>query len=559
MVKVVLQRDPVRLTRGEYDLLIIGGGIYGVCAALEGTRRGLRVALLERGDFGHATSANSLKLVHGGFRYIQHGDLPRIRESVQERRALLRIAPHLVHPLPFLVPTYGHGWQGKEVLAAALFFYNLLAFDRNRGLKDPERRIPYGRFLSRGECLEAFPAIGREGLTGALVFYDAQMYSPPRLLLSYLKSAVQGGADALNYVDVLRPVRDRTRVRGVRAKDLLTGDELEIRGKMVLNATGPWAEEVSRRLTGQGLGEPLRFSKDLYLVVNRRLTSRYALAVPSQYRDPNAIVSRGRRHLFLIPWRGRTLVGSSHVPYQGSPEAFAVTESDFQDLIEEFNRSYPAVRLTRDEVSFFHAGLVPMEGDGGASRDLRLARRYRILEHGGPDGGTGLVTVIGVRFTTARDVAEKAVDLVCRRLGRQPQRGGTAPRALYGGDIEDLSEFVARETRNAPWGLPAETMTRLLYSHGTAYPEVLEPIGHAPSLKKPLGDSTVLGAEVVHAIQAEMAQTLSDVVFRRTDLGTGGNPGEIALRECAALMARELGWDEARQQEELDQVRKSFP
>jgi glycerol-3-phosphate dehydrogenase len=283
-----MDRDLARLSSNDFDLLIVGGGIYGICSGWTAALRGLSVAIVDRGDFCCATSANSLKLVHGGFRYIQHLDVPRIRESIRERRILLRIAPHLVHPIPFVIPTYGHGAQGKGPLLIALALYNLLAFDRNRGLKDPERRIPWGQVISKEECLQLFPALERNGLTGGVIFYDGQMYNPPRLALSYLKSAVEAGAEAANYVEVSGFLRDRDRVIGIKARDLLTGNDLEVRGRVILNASGPWVEELLRHMDVPGLRPPLPFSKDLYLVVGRLLNQRYALAVPSKHTDPNA-------------------------------------------------------------------------------------------------------------------------------------------------------------------------------------------------------------------------------------------------------------------------------
>jgi glycerol-3-phosphate dehydrogenase len=553
-----MRRDPARLARGDYDLVIIGGGIYGICAAWDATLRGLSVAIVERGDFCSATSANSLKLVHGGFRYIQHADICRMRQSIHERRVLMRIAPHLVHPIPFLIPTYGRGLQGKEILAFALVLYNLIAFDRNRGLQDPQKRIPWGEVISKGECLRLFPALEKQGLTGGVVFYDGQMYNPPRLALAYLQSAVNAGAEACNYLEVTGFLRNRQRVTGVKARDVLTGNKLEIRGKTVLNASGPWAAQVLQHLDIHRLHPPLRFSKDLYLVVARPQTTRYALAVPSHHTDPNAIVSRGQRHLFIIPWRDYTLVGSSHVAYEGRPEEFAVTEKDIQELMDEINACYPAAALTRQVVSFYNAGLVPMGENDPRARSLRLAKRFRIIDHEAVDGLAGLLTVIGVRFTTSRHVAQKTIDLVFHKLGRKPPQAATAVTPLYGGQIERTGEFLKRESEKRPFGLSPRVMQHLLRNHGSTYPEVLHTINGNPDLRETIGTSKVIKAEVVHAVRAEMAQKLGDVVFRRTDLGTAGDPGAAALSTCAALMAAELKWDKTRMQKELDEVQQVF-
>ena len=214
-----MQRNIAALTKKEFDLVIVGGGIFGACAAWDAASRGLTVALLERGDFCQATSANHFKIVHGGIRYLQHGDVYRIRESNRERNALLRIAPHLVQPLPILIPTYGHGFQGKEILAAGMRLYDVLAFDRNRGLNDPKRQIPPARFVSREECLKIFPGLDQKGLTGAATFCDGQIYNPPRLVLSFIRSAVESGAVVSNYTEAVRFLYSKNCVYGVEAKD----------------------------------------------------------------------------------------------------------------------------------------------------------------------------------------------------------------------------------------------------------------------------------------------------------------------------------------------------
>ena len=215
--------------------------------------RGLSVAIVDKGDFSHATSANHFKMVHGGIRYLQHGDVVRIRESSRERSALLRMAPHLVKPLPIVIPTYGHGMKGKAVLGTGMLIYDWLTTDRNRGLQK-NRQIPRHKFLRPSEVLALFPGIRREGLTGAMVFCDGQMYNPPRVAISFLRGAVQRGADAANYVEATGFFRNGARILGIQVRDILQNHSFEIRGQCILNATGPWAH----RLLETGLN--LRFS-----------------------------------------------------------------------------------------------------------------------------------------------------------------------------------------------------------------------------------------------------------------------------------------------------------
>ena len=545
-----MKRDPAKLADKEFDLVIVGGGIYGICAAWDAALRGLSVAIVDRGDFCGATSANPLKIVHGGFRYIQAANFSRIRASSFERNVLMRTAPHLVDPLPFFIPTYGHGMRGKEALTLGLTLYKLIVPDRNRGQGDPQKHIPWGQLFSREECLRLFPALDDRGLTGGLAFYDAQMYSPPRLGLCYLRSAVDAGAEAANYVEVTGFIHDRGRVAGVRARDSLSGEELEVRGKVVLNASGPWTDGLLRHLN-VSLRRPLPVTKDLYLVVNRVLSYRYALAVPSRHREPTAIVSRGMRHFFIIPWRGRSLIGSSHALYEGSPDDFSVTEQDIHGLLNEVNEAYPSIGLTMDDVATWNSGLVPF-GDF-------YGEHSRIIDHAREHGLEGLVSVVGVRYTTSRGVAKRAVELVLSKMGKGAPRSTTDETPIYGGRFEGFDGLLHEAVGSCPTDMSVEAVRSLLRGHGSEYRRVLMHLDEDRSLAETVGESATIKAQVVHAVREEMAQKLGDIVFRRTDVGSTGDPGESTLRDCAAVMAAELGWDQMTAERELDQVRKESP
>ncbi|MBE9547076.1 MAG: FAD-dependent oxidoreductase [Proteobacteria bacterium] len=333
-----MRRNLSALANTEYDLVIVGGGIFGVCAAWDAALRGLSVAIIEKGDFAHATSANHFKMVHGGIRYLQHADIYRIRESSRERAALLRIAPHLVQPLPIVIPTYGHGIKGREFLSAGLFLYDIITCDRNRGVQ-ADRRIPRCRFISRQEVLELFPGIKEKSLTGGAVFCDGQIYNPPRLAISFLKSAVNRGADAANYVEATGFLQKGNRVSEVKARDVLTGNQFEIRSKVVLNTAGPWAHRLLRSELGLRLNSKPTFSRDLAFVVNRHPMTRYAVAFSTKAKDSDTILDRGGRHLFAVPWRDYTLIGVWHVVFNEAPEKIGVTEKELQEFIDEVNEA----------------------------------------------------------------------------------------------------------------------------------------------------------------------------------------------------------------------------
>ncbi len=553
-----MRRDLAALTDREHDLVVIGGGIFGACIAWDAALRGLSVALVERGDFCHAASANSFKIVHGGVRYLQHADLPRLRESVRERRALLRIAPHLVRPLPIAIPAYGHGVEGPELLRAALGVYDLLAVDRNHGIRDPERRVPRGRLLSRAECLALFPDIEPRGLTGAALFHDAQMYSPARLGLAFLQSAAEAGAAAANYVEATGFLGSAAKVRGVAACDRISGGALEIRGRLVVNAAGPWAEALLASALGARLAPPSAFSRDLCFVTSRAAPGPCALAVQGRTRDPDAVLARGARHLFLVPWRGRLLVGVWHRVWETPPDEISAAERELQDYLDEVNGAHPALGLTLDDVALVQAGLVLFGVNAPGAADLSYGKRSRVVDHAASHGIEGLLTVVGVRYTTARGVADRVVDLACRKLGiaGRPSETETAP--LAGGDVERVADLVEHALRTRPAGVGEESARALVWNHGTEHRRVMGLAARDHALAATLGDSHVLVAEAVHAVREEMAVKLADVVFRRTDLGTAGNPGAAALADCAGRMAEELGWGAARTERELQEVRDVY-
>jgi glycerol-3-phosphate dehydrogenase len=450
-----VRRDLPELASREYDLVIVGGGIFGVCAAWDATLRGLSVALLERADFAHAASANCFKMIHGGIRYLQHADVVRVRQSAAERSAFLRIAPHLARPLPIFIPTYGHGKKGKEILAAGMKAYDLVTLDRNRGIPDPSCRIPATRTLSRRRALELYPFFEGPGFSGGAVFHDGQMYSPARLALAFLLSATERGARAANHAEVTRLLRSGDDVTGVQVRDTIDGGEYEVRGRVVLNAAGGWAPQLLRRSLSRDLSPSPTFSRDAYFVVRRPLPGPYALAVSSSTQDPDAIFSRAARHLFLVPWQGCTLVGVWHVVYEGDPAEAEVSETDLRDFLDEINTACPWLGLERDEVGLTQCGLVLFGENRPGARDLSYGKRSLLIDHERTDGLAGLVTLIGVRYTTAREEADRTAaassDAVRRPAARPGQLSTGATSSASPSSRPAPSLRVPRACRRGVW------------------------------------------------------------------------------------------------------------
>ncbi len=498
-----MRRDIARLADTRFDLLIVGAGIYGACAAWDASIRGLSVAVVDQGDFGAATSANSLRIVHGGLRYLARGAFARMRESIRERSTLLRIAPGLVEPLSVLVPTYGGAGRGRIAHAAALALNDLASWDRNRYL-DPDRVIPRGRLVSREECLRLFPWFEAEGLSGGAMWHDAQLRHPERLTLSFVKAAGDGGAVAANYLRVQRVLTDHGVVQGARALDCLSGAEFDIRARAVLVAAGPWTRDMVATATGITGVKPARRAMGLNLVIARRLAD-VAFGVRSRSGRREDPVGGGGRFLFCAPQGKGTLLGTWYTP--DASDAREARDRGVSALLGEFNDACPGLALSPGDVVRSQWGWLPLKGGSEPGRPDALAERPRVADHG-RQGVRHLLSVEGVKYTTARLVAEQAVDKVFASLDRTRPTCRTAELRLPGAEDRAAAQPGAMPAREA----------------------------------------------IVQAVREEMAVTLTDIVFRRTALGAIPGPDRAAVEAAARMAGPELGWDSLRQEAEIDMV-----
>lgn len=545
-----MNRNLNTLSNNIYDVLVVGAGMYGCCVAWSASLRGLSVALVEKEDFCAATSANSLKMIHGGLRYLQNADFKRMRESIRERKILLRIAPHLVHPLPVIIPTYGHGMKGKEALGLGMALNDLISCDRNSG-QDSQKYIPNGQVISREECLELLPGIPTQGLTGGAMFCDAQAYNSERLPLAFLASAAKAGAELANYVEVVGFLQEEDRISGVQAKDVLTGNQFDIRAKTVVNTSGPWMNHLLG-LMGDRISQPKIQLATAMNLVTRPLFENYAVGIssPKSYRDANAVIQKGSRFLFVAPWRGKSMIGTYYAPYDDRPDNFQVSEAQITEFMDEINRALPDAKLTLDDVEFVQSGLLPRTGIDAKSGEPQIAKHYQIYEQ------PGLLSVVGVKYTTARDVAEKVIDRVFKSLGQRSGKSLSSVTPIDGGDIQEFASFLAQAISEQCDRLPEAIVRSLVYNYGSNYSQVLKYVDETAMTTNQ--EMAILKAEVLYGIKQEMAQTLSDMVFRRTELGTAGHPGEQLLNTCAETMATELGWSQSKLEQELQEVLARF-
>jgi glycerol-3-phosphate dehydrogenase len=530
-------RDLTRFDGNIYDVLVVGGGIHGLACAYEAASRGLRVALIDTGDFGSGASFNHQKTAHGGLRSLATGHLGRARESIRERRALARIAPWFLRPLPFLVGTYRSVVKNRLALRGAFKLDTWLGRTRNQGL-EPELHLPTPRLVSKAATLRLFPGIRQEGLTGGAQWYDYQIVEADRLTLAFAAAADALGADLANYVEAIDAVRESGRIAGMIARDRLGEGSFQIKAHITLNAAGSRAGDVMRLF---GVDRPFPLIKAMNLVTSRPARDM-ALAAPS----------RDGRMLTLVPWHGRALVGTSQSATVVGPNDLGVTAAEVETFIAEANTAFPALKLSAKDVTLVHRGVVPAATGGSSKTDLKPSAE--IIDH-----ANGAMTVVGVKFTTARGVAERAIGVVARRLQRRLPPSRTAITPLPGAAIADHEALAIETARGLRMDVPLPMIRHLiaLYAEGAA--EIIRLVHERTELGEPLAaDMETIQAELVYTIRREMAVRLTDALVRRTELGSAGEPSAEAVQTAARIAQSELGWDDARTAQEIDEVARFY-
>ncbi|MGH7537926.1 MAG: glycerol-3-phosphate dehydrogenase [Gemmatimonadales bacterium] len=522
------------------DLLVIGGGITGAGIARDAALRGFRIALVDSSDFGAGTSSRSSRLIHGGLRYLEHYEFGLVLEASRERRVLLNIAPHLVRPMRFLFPVYRGGRVSPWKLRAGMWLYDLLG----------GRHLHFHRWLSPQRARDAEPALRDKDLRGAALYWDAQT-DDARLVLATLRGAAQAGALVANYTAVTSFIRAEGRVVGAVIRDSLSGEERIVRGLTVVNATGPWVDRV-RRLDTPTAAPLLRLSKGAHAILRRaRLGLHDAVTIASPIDG---------RVMFLLGWNDLAYIGTTETEEDVTPEQVRATGEDVTYLLRSANAIFPRARLTPNDVMATWAGLRPLLVPTKAVSADRVPREYRIVE-----SPTGLITIAGGKLTTFRVMGRDVVDLVARRLklldGRAvPRRAATDELPLPGGEIAAL-DVMMQSVRMKE--LPQTTARHLVASYGTESAAILNLV----TKNKVLGGPLVTGrpeirAEVVYAVEREMALRLTDVLIRRLHLFyEDPQHGAGAAANVARKMAELLGWDSTREDDEiggyLEEVRRS--
>lgn len=542
------RRIPHDISTADFDAVIIGAGINGCGIARDAALRGLRVLLLDKGDIGGGTTAWSTRLIHGGLRYLEHGELGLVRESLRERETLLRrVAPHLVRPLPLLIPLYANRRRGPLTILAGMIAYDLLS---------PGNSLPPHQMLTPAEALRRAPGLEPDALKGAALFFDAQAVYAERLALENALDARARGATVLTHARVERLIVERGAARGVEFKDLLgdatrgaqqdatrgaqRGTTHAARARVVLNVAGPWVDEV---LAGTDSGVRLVGG-----------TKGSHVVVPPFQGAPDAALyaeaAADARPFFIIPWDGKYLVGTTDERYAGDLDGVRADEREIEYLLRETNRTIPSAGLKRSDILYTYSGVRPLpyvaRGDESSVTRRHFIRASRV---------GGLFSVVGGKLTTYRSLAEGAVDLIFKQLGKTSPPCATAATPLPGAAVADFEAFAAEFKSRSP--LPPKSSERLLKVYGARASEVLRLASSDAELRETISEETgSVGAEVVFAFRSEMAETLVDCLMRRTMLGLNSRTGLDAVELAARIAQKFLGWDDQRAAREVEDYRR---
>ena len=524
-----MKRNLEQIQNTVFDLLVIGGGIQGATICYKATQLGLRVLLAEKGDFCESSSANSLKILHGGLRYLQTLDFKRMRDSIRSRREMMRFAPHLIAPLPCTMPAYGHGLKGKEFMRLAMLINDCISTDRNSGLL-PENHLPAGHTLNKAQCLQQIPGISIDNLHGASVWYDALAINTERLVFEYILQAADQGATCINYLEVNALSKSSENNISAAAHDQLENKSYSIEVKYVINSAGSAFEDLIPIINNKQ--PPTRWARGLNIVVRKNLFPEGAVALEKK-------LNAQKRMLFLVPWREKyTMIGTHYFEQSRKSKLFPVEKADIMLLVDEINALYPPADLSFEDVCFYHAGLLPMNHKSSAERSdqLALEKESVVIDHGKHDDFANFFSIKGIKYTTAPQVADKVLKLV------KPAHHHT--------ELKPPGKEI-----NLP-GLESEMDTYLNRKYGSRYTQIRPYIGSDPQWLD--GEQSLLVGELDYFMQEEMALHVSDVVFRRSDMGTAQCPPMDVLQRITQIMAKYFDWSDEQKSAELIQVLQRY-
>jgi glycerol-3-phosphate dehydrogenase len=532
-----------------YDLIVIGGGINGAGVVRDAALRGLKAILIEKGDFCSGTTGWSTRLIHGGLRYLEYFELSLVRESLQEREILLQIAPHLVKPLLLTIPIYRDRSRPYWKIKVGMILYDILSSGKT---------LPSHRMLTAQQFQQIFRSINSENLLGGAQYYDAQVAYAERLVLENILSARIAGATVLNYTEVLHlncksdfsnhTDTSTLRIASLTCRNTLTGEEFIVSGSreaVIVNTSGPWVDEVLSR----GRQNGMKVSPGSYRKIGGTKGSHILVdpfpGAPQESAFYGEAKSDGRP-FFIVPWLGMVLIGTTDIRYTGNLDQVKASDEEIDYLLSETNSMIPAAQLRRQDVKFTYSGVRPLpylEGKKPGS----ITRRHILYDHTA-EGITNLISLIGGKITTYRQVGQEIVDAVYQKQGRKAPLCLTAQQLLPGAIRED-DERIREAIHHYRDRLSPFTITHLFSIYGAKAPEVLALTDSEPELAEPVAPSLPdIKAQIIYAIQSEAARTLVDITHRRTALAMHSNYGFKALPAITETLKKYADWN----QEECD-------
>jgi glycerol-3-phosphate dehydrogenase len=530
------ERDYKALTDSQFDVTIIGGGISGAWLALHCAQSGYKTALVEESDFASQTSSSSSKLLHGGIRYLQQMQFSKVRESALERAHYIYAAPHLSTAVPFLVPTYKDFARSKFFLNCGMLAYRLLTLGENRLIDQAEERLPPKRSLSAKQ-LQTMLDLGDEPHTGAVLFYERHMVNSERMVLSILRSAAEKGATIVNYCRAESYIRNGKYVSGVRVVDRLTGCDYALNSRLVVNAAGPWIDDLNTSLRN-GESEPSINGYAVGSHIITRQVSNQAIALTTKHQS-NATIDRGGRHVFVIPWRGKSLIGTSYEEINAPQKDLLAQPAHVEELLSAVNENLPNANLTEDDVVSGYSGLYPLRTDTIKSTVYQGSGEYSIIDHADNDNVEGVITALGAKFTTGRKLSALTMARIQKKLGGDIQIGKCK---LHNSNYQSFAKFQRLKIDQYCKHLPTATIEHLLQQYGTEIDDLLALTESSPELlEKISGDQPDIMAQVVWALTREQAQSIEDIIFRRTSVGLLGlSQGDV--EKIAKVCADYSNW-----------------
>ena len=529
-------RDFAQIQQTDYDVIIIGGGINGAGVARDAALRGLKTIIVDKEDFASGSSSWSSRLIHGGLRYLEYFEFPLVRESLKEREVLLRTAPHLVTPLQLTIPIYRDRSRPYWKIWAGMILYDIFSFDKT---------LPIHRMLPKAKFKQLFRSLDGENLAGGSQYYDGQVTLAERLCLENILSAQNAGAVALNYVEVTELDIKDSRISDVICKDKLTGESFTISGSkdaVIINTAGPWIDRVCQRGNKNGKEVTIGNAKKNGSTKGSHIVVGQFPGAPGSTLYVEA--KSDGRPFFIIPWLGMYLIGTTDIPYKKDLENIKANNDEIDYLLRETNSVIPTANLGRDDIKFTYSGVRPLPNAEG-KKPGSITRKHIIFDHR-KEGVNNLLTLIGGKLTTYRNVGEEMVDAVFKRMKRSPKPCQTDTLPLPG-CILPSDRRVQQAIDKYSSTLAIDIIYHLFSIYGAKALEVLALTEDNPELGQRLdSELSAIKAQIVYAVRSEFAHTLVDILRRRTTLAMNGQYGMNLLPEVLDTLQQYCGWDRER-------------